>query len=64
MSMFSQGIGLCVMRPCLFETYTAGKIYMVTQKIWLLSIVAFHLRRKALKVDASSTRLKVRIPNG
>jgi uncharacterized membrane protein YidH (DUF202 family) len=63
-SMFSQGFGLCVIRPSLFETYTAEKRYMDTRKSQFLSIAAVHLRRKTLKAAPQSKRLKVRIPNG
>jgi len=62
--MFSQGFGLCVIRPSLFETYTAEKRYMDTRKSQFLSIAAVHLKRKTLKAAPQSKRLKVRIPNG
>jgi hypothetical protein len=57
-SMFSQGFALYVIRPSLFETYTAEKRYMDTRKSQFLSIAAVHLRRETLKAAPQSKRLK------
>jgi len=52
--MFSQGFALYVIRPSLFETYTAEKRYMDTRKSQFLSIAAVHLRRETLKAAPQS----------